>query len=352
MELYSVVNNRLSHSQINKFLTCQHSWFLHYRQGYRSRDASSALMFGLAIGKTFEYMLNPDMEFKKNRVLNEFAFFDEQWSHQKFNDEVISLKDYSYMSYFKSDLDMALLTTEEIQEAKNNINLLSWFSMRQKGHLMIKALKEDLIPLIEHVYSIEEKIELSNDEGDSSIGYSDIVVKLKDYDKPIILDFKTASSEYEQDSVKKSVQLSQYLHALSDKYNTRLAGYMVFLKRIEKNTKRICSSCKFEATGSHKTCNNMVSGKRCNANWIETLDPKCRTQLIIDEIPIETEELIIDNIENINNSIKTGIYPKNVNACWDIFGKPCEFVNLCWKKSEENLIRVEVKNETRTNINK
>ena len=224
-------------------------------------------------------------------------------------------------------------------------NDLAWYSLRAKAHLIIDSFKKNLLPLIEYVYSVEEQIELGNEEGDTSIGYADAVLKLKGYDKPIILDFKTAAREYEPDSVVKSVQLSQYVHVLGEKYDTRLCGYAVFLKNMDKNRTKVCTICKFDGSDTrHKTCNNEVNGKRCGGEWKETLKPECRMQLIVDELPIAMEEFVVENIEAVNAAIKTGIYTKNVNGCSDNgFSRKCEFYDICHNKDTSNYIKLEDK---------
>lgn len=334
--------NRLSHSQINKFLFCGEAWKKHYIDGLRAVELSSALPFGGAFGKACEFILNPsatELTLTLTGKLTANDVFDYHWKYSDINGELTNIQEYQYMAYSKYDIDNDLITLQESEDAPE------WYSLRAKAHLMLDTFQKELLPLIEHVYSTEEKIELSNDEGDSSIGFADAVVKLKGYDKPVILDFKTAAREYEQDSVRTSVQLSQYLHVLSDKYDTRLAGYAVFLKQIEKNRVKICTKCGNNGTGGrHKTCDKVVENTRCSGEWKETIKPKAKMQLIIDEIPLATEEFIIGNIENINASIKTGVYTKNVNGCFDNgWGRPCEFQKKCWTGSDEGLIKVEKK---------
>jgi len=48
------MNNRLSHSAINKYLFCGEAFRLHYREGYRPKTTSSALLFGKALDKAFD----------------------------------------------------------------------------------------------------------------------------------------------------------------------------------------------------------------------------------------------------------------------------------------------------------
>ena len=329
------MGNRLSNSSISRWLTCNESWRLHYREGYRPTELSSALIFGSAIGKAFEYILTkrndiPTPEGQEAKELTPKEYFDYHWLYQDVNGVLTNLKEYKNVTYSKYDLDQDLATTP-------------YESLRVKAHLMIDTFISDLLPQIEHVYSTEEKVELTNEEGDSSIGFADAVVKLKEYYKPVILDFKTAARFYETDSVVTSVQLAQYLHTLGPKYETRLAGYAVFLKNISKNKVKICSKCGFDGSGArHKTCAAEIQEKRCGGEWTETLRPKAELQLLVDAIPESFENFVIDNVALVNDAIKTGIFVKNVSKCLDNgYGRSCEFLNICHNNSEEGLIKVE-----------
>lgn len=341
---------------MNKYLFCGESWRLHYEERYRPLEIGSALLFGSAIGKTFEHILTPP-DTQNKLFADEYQVFDYHWMHQEINGVMTNIQEYPHVVYSKYDTDRELLTRQEFGIAAGNESLIAWFSLRHKAHLIIDSFKKNLLPLIEHVYSVEEQIELENEEGDTSIGFADTVVKIKGYDKPIILDFKTAAWEYEQDSVQKSVQLSQYMHVLGEKYDTRFAGYVVFLKNIEKNRVKICSKCGHDGSaGKFKTCNNEVRADdgyknvsplvRCGGDWKETIKPECRMQLIIDEIPEATEELVIGNIAHVNAAINARIFPKNVNGCWNNgYNRPCEFVHLCWKNDTSKYLKLEEKNE-------
>lgn len=342
--------NILSYSQIEKWKFCQTAWKNHYILRYRPIKISSALLFGSAIGKTFEYILNFTQSFDQSPN----DFFDELWEHQEINGISTELKNNPNISYFKSDLDEELLTTDELNEDKN------WHSLRKKGHLIIESFLNNFLPLVEHVYSVEEKAELINEDGDSVVQYSDTVCKLKGYDMPIVLDFKTASRAYEQNSVAESIQLSGYMHLLSDKYKTRTAGYVVFLKKIEKNKTKTCTKCGHVVLGGNlKTCNKMIevdaghigiNDVRCHGEFKITIRPECKMQLIIDEIPEEIEDAVIEAMDRVNTEIKMAkehnIFLANTNGCENNgFGAKCDFYDLCCKGDATQYIKLEKKDE-------
>lgn len=331
--------NRLSHSACTKFKYCSKAWELYYIEKYRPKQVGSALLFGNAIGKSFELLLNTK-NLKEAQIL-----FDKNWEEQEINGVVTKLKTCKDILYSRYDMDKDLGDTP-------------WETLKTKGYLMLTTFNDELLPKITKVYSTEEKVELQSGE-DISIGFADAVVEFEGYDKPIVLDFKTASWRYEMGSVQKSEQLSQYLHSLGPKYNTRLAGYAVFLKSIKKNKTKVCPECGNIGTGTKfKTCNNTVKGivsknkqgvydaylgeVRCNTEWVETMDPKCELQVIIDEIPEEFELSVIDGVGEINDRINAGDihceYSKCNNNGW---GRACEYRNFCLNNDSSDLIKLE-----------
>ncbi len=347
--------NRLSYSQINKYKYCPAAWNFHYNLRVRSTTIPSALIFGSAIGKVFEYELKLKQDPKSvtldkditgffdhlpiGQMPSAIELFDYYWNYAVVNDKLIPLKENPDIQWLKSDHDEELGATP-------------WESMRAKGHLIIRSFIQNFLPMVEKVYSTEELVELTSGE-DSSIGYADAVLQLKDIHSPVVIDFKTAGKAYTQNSVKESIQLGQYLYILGEKYDTKLAGYAVFLKNIVKNRTKICKNCGFDGSGTKfKTCNNQVmfSGSevadgpiRCNGEWQETINPECKFQLIIDTIPEEFQESVIAEIGAINDQITEGTIVKNLEACHNNFGKSCEFINLCHNSSMAGLIILDKK---------
>jgi hypothetical protein len=185
-------------------------------------------------------------------------------------------------------------------------------------------------------------VELVNELGDSVVGYVDIVAKLKGHDEPVILDLKTSTRMYEEDSVLTSPQLSLYVWGLHDKYKTSKAGYVVLLKSISKNKLKLCKSCGNDgSSGSHKTCNATgPDGKRCHGEFNITINPKASVQIIIDSIPERVQNMVVENFNEVNHAIKSGTFTKNLQSCIKPYGK-CAFYNICWKGTEEGLVKSE-----------
>jgi hypothetical protein len=88
-----------------------------------------------------------------------------------------------------------------------------------------------------------------------------------------------------------------------------------------------------------------VDGKRCGGEWKERISPDGRIDVLINEIPHRTEEIVMENLADVNHQIKQGLFTRNLASCTSPF--PCPFFKLCWNNSKEDLIDMneEVKDE-------
>jgi hypothetical protein len=357
------MGNRLSHSQVSKFQQCGKAYEFWYVKKIRPTKMRSALMFGSALDKAIGVLLKPD-EDKTKTPEQIFSYF---WRFQDVNGENTYLPDNPNLVYAKSDFDKDLLTSEDIkklgvsketiielaekrnaqgfdnlsQDEKTLCNEAFWMCLHNKGLYMIDAFRKKVMPRLRKIHSTQEFIELDNGE-DKVIGYIDIVAEVEGHNEPIVLDLKTSAVHYEEDSVVTSPQLSLYVHAVSEKYQTKKAGYIVLNKNVIKNRIKICKKCNHDGSGGrHKTCNNDIDGVRCNGDWNETVSPEVYVQFLIDAIPEATENLVLDNIDDINTSIKTGHFTRNLNACTNTYGGVCDYINLCYRNSMKGLINKE-----------
>jgi hypothetical protein len=228
------------------------------------------------------------------------------------------------------------LTTEE----KSDYNFIAWYSLKAKGLLMVEAFKKNVFSRIKKVLATQKKIDLKNPDGDIITGYADLVCEWED-GSTIVFDVKTATKAYEETAVLTSPQLSLYIFDLSEEYGTRKAGYIVFNKKVIKNKTKICSKCGHNGTGSRaRTCDEEIVGERCHGEWLEKCKPEIYTQILIDEIPQQTENIVIENIEHINTQIKNGNFTRNLGSCVKPWGK-CPYFNLCYKNDDSELLKVE-----------
>lgn len=369
------MKNKLSHSSANIFQDCPKKWEYHYVKHLRSKTTTGALLFGSAIDAALNALM-------KNDGKDPIKTFDYIWRFQEINGVKTYLPTATQVVYANSDWDEELLlqedwdkvdelllelyqtvginSKEEItkvytekeyagfdglpEDRKKLLNLSNWLCLYRKGLIMIEAVKRDVLPNIEEVLGVQEYVSLDNDNGDSVIGYADLVARWKGIKTPVILDFKTSSREYDKDSVLTSPQLTLYVHSLSEKFeNTRQAGFIVLNKHIHKNKTKVCSECGKDGTGQrHKTCDAQIDGKRCNGEWTITLDPSVFVQILINEIPEQTENIVLENFDHINMSIKNGIFHRNLSSCIKPWGK-CSFYNLCYHNKKDDLIVLEKK---------
>lgn len=355
---------RLSYSQIRLFSECGMKYKYSYIDRIREKTKSGALLFGTAIDKAIEACL-------KNTESDEFKVFDDTFTRQEINKNVVYIPDSLLVVYAASDFDADLLQEEDVKflsakltellpemaeqgieaafkhcaTAKKQrafrhfketehkfLNLCNWMSMRRKGHIMLKAHRERVLPNITKVVGTQVKVELDNGH-DSLVGYADLVAHWMGDDQPTVFDYKTSSIEYEADSVLTSPQLTIYSHALG----VKKAGYIVFRKGILKNKIKTCSVCGADGTGSRaKSCTSESSGKRCGGPWSETIKPEVDIQIITDLIPEQTENIVLENVDVVNKAIHSGVFTRNFSACKQGYGD-CPYIKLCFKNSMDDL---------------
>lgn len=366
--------NKLSHSQATKYMNCGQAYKFHYIDRIRPTTSHAALMFGTALDRATGVLLQPGDE---KRAPEEI--FDYFWRFQEVNGEQRYLTTLETLVYAKTDWDEELLTDEDFvktgttkeeilalvkkrntegfdtlrPEDKQQVNHAFWLCLKAKGHLMIDAFRRKVMPRLKTVLDTQKSIKLENEEGDSVIGYIDLIADVEGHGI-VVLDVKTSARAYdEENSVIFSPQLSLYVHAVYEEYQTRKAGFIVLNKAVIKNRKKICKVCGYNGSGGRaKTCDQetlqIIESKkgpvekmtRCNGEWDETIDPDIYVQFLVEEIPLATEELVIDNISDINEAIKKGIYTKNLANCTQNYGRPCDYINLCYKNDMHGLEKI------------
>ena len=182
-------------------------------------------------------------------------------------------------------------------------NYINWLSLHEKGKLLLQAYKTDILPQISEVYSIQKEIEIKSDLGDVIGGKIDLIASFTDKpDVPFICDNKTSSTAYKEDSVRESEQLATYAEA-EQNFN---AAYLVVEKKLRVK------------------------------------EPRTRTQVIKDTIPVSTIEKTLDiygqlceSIEAAGDNIEN--YPQNWDSCFD-YGKVCAYYSICKHNNSEHLI--------------
>lgn len=315
----------VSYSALECFEQCSEKYRLKYREGLVSEKIPSPLFFGTAIDVAVELLLlkkKQDLsEQELDLLLNEdvYSIFDKTMREQ--NGQLLERN--PLCEYFYSDFDLSILEEEDIKHFKRSypsiedleeffvyckkyikthgelkhgtkiaFNNLAWLSLYRKGLKMIKAYEENILPEIHEVFDIQKEVELLNESGDKLRGKIDFIASFKDDPKErYIVDNKTSSQAYKDDSVANSIQLAIYCEA----ENCDRAAYAVMEKKMRVK------------------------------------EPKARTQLIKDTILDIHKQKVFDKVEDQLNNIATGhFHKKDSPKDCHFFGKPCEFFNLCW----------------------
>lgn len=356
---------RLSHSASSRYQECPRSYKYHYIQNYRPTVQSSPLLFGTAIDKAGEhYALTRDF----HETLKVFA---DSWQVQNLSGIDTDLRFLLNFTYSDRDLDLDLLKPEDWQELRDNcseyadtelekarsrkkdvgfknltndekkiFNFANWLCLKRKGQYMLREFKHIVDNNVEEVLGTQVKVDLENENGDSVVGFADFVFKWKGIEKPVVFDLKTSGIEYAEDAVVKSPQLGLYVFSLSDKYqDTRNAGFIVLNKNISKNKSKVCSKCNKDCSGQrHKTCDAAIEGVRCNGEFVETVNPEARSQILVDTVSEVFVDRVVENFTEVNKAIKAEVFPRCWGSCVKYNGAViCSFYNLCYGNSMDGL---------------
>lgn len=278
---------RLSFSAREKYELCPYKYYLHYVMKYRSSLQSSALCFGNALDLALNSLLEGRGDYH--------SVFDSEWSkYQSINDNI---------EYYKSDLDASLLTEEEQTLPKPMQNFLS---LKAKGHKLLNAYHEQIMPRIKSVISVQGEVTIVgyDDAGvateDSIYGKLDLIAMIENDNGETVkalLDNKTTSEPYPKNAVQTKDQLALYAAGFSD---IEWFGYLTLNK---KNFK---------------------------------------TQVILNKIPEEKKEQVLEKFVSTLDKINDNQFEKNIKSCYS-YGRRCEFYTHCHKGYFSNDIYQETK---------
>lgn len=360
---------KLSYSSVKTFKQCPRKFYL--SQKWRSKAIPSALPFGNAVEAGVTELL-------KGKKLEEACLaFEKAWETENQRGVPRAIWDNPMVEFYASDFDEDLVDDKTLklfekwrlellpdddstwgevfdrvkEELKGDkrpnllelklYNRIMWECSRIRGCIMIKAFHDKILPDIEEVVivegepAIQKKIQMTNEQGDQITAYPDFVVRIKGYDKPIILDLKTAARFYDNHTLNTSEQLKTYDAALMEELDHPLAGYCVLLKSIKVLKK--CDNCGAYRVGLSKNCKECSKGKYV----VPELDGE--VQLMVKSFEeVELEE-IMEEYQSVATAVKAGVDYKNPDSCMK-FGRPCEFYEHCWgRKQLEKMKDIEKK---------
>lgn len=303
------MSKRISHSAWNKYLTCPSLYDIHYNQRLRPTKTSSSLLFGSAMDEALNVMLlksgDPYQVFKDNLTF-------EMMENSEFHDK---------------DLDWEVFSAEQQIELKgSSIDFVTWAALRVKGRLLLEAYEKEILPKIKSVVSVQKEIE-------GRPGILDALVELQD-GTIVLLDHKTSSYPYKREAALNSTQLALYSH--HEKIDK--IGFVVLLKNINKNKVKTCKDCgHVNSYSSHTTCDNLIQKVRCGGKWKVVTNPEGVIQFIIEDVDPRLKQIVNQSISQVEKAIENNIFPKNLNACGKMFGKPCVYINYCYKGVTDGL---------------
>ena len=345
---------------------------LHYIDKIRSTLINSPLIFGKALDEALNCLL-----LNSNNPIDKF---DELFTNIEFNGENVYIPTDTRIQYSKNDFDLTLLNTDDfslIKDKQNNgafseinldiikdygefhstclelkkegvldkdehelFNLLCWLSLRKKAHLMISTYEKDILPKIGKIINVQKQIELPNDKGDSIIGVIDLIAELNG--EVHIIDNKSASKMYKEDSVVLSPQLMLY----GEHEEINKGAFIVLDKIIKKTVEKTCKLCGHFTTKKVKLCDFDADGERCNGELEEEIKHSVNWKIIKDNFLEEKKEEMFNDIENVLDGIKKEDYNENWNSCQTsngtpklMFGKKCIYHDYCRNGSMKNLIK-------------
>jgi RecB family exonuclease len=324
----------LSFSGYKRFITCPKYYYYHDVLGEKSDGKSSALVFGSAIDMALNDMLISRNYLKACEIAKQV------------------IEESEIESYFPADIDMDFIQQEHIDLAKskkwlgeNFVELLGELMvaeklsknqkeildttvkaiLTEKSKIILASYFEKVLPLVGSVETVQKEIVTT----DGKRGIVDMVVIMKD-GKRVLFDNKTATRPYEKDSVLKSPQLALYASMVGAEY----AGFIVMNKQITKNRTKKCPKCGTDGSGTKfRSCPAVVGKKKCGSKWDETIDPYAYIQIFIDKIPEINKNLINEAMNEVKTCIDNGVYPRNLTNCFNQYGKPCAYVNKCWRQN-------------------
>ena len=207
--------------------------------------------------------------------------------------ETCSVKDFA--DFCKQQRKSKTALTKKEQKLFNSMALTS---MKAKGIMLLEKLSEWIEENVAIVHSVQKKIQIENEVGDTFIGYLDFVVTMKN-GKKVLIDLKTSSNPtayYPSDSASNSRQLGIY----SQEENIQDVAYLVADKKIR------------------------VREPRVRISFIEGII----TEEHLDEVFEEIEECTIEIKEKLE--IGEDAFEKNLDSCTNFGG--CEYFNFCKKR--------------------
>lgn len=319
----------LSFSAYKEYHECPRKYKLNRIDKVPQGKETSALVVGSIVDTVVETILKGGCETPNATMLAEIVngktkditFYDNDLDWDLV--DLPSIENFAKeLGWQGDDIKEAIKTFLKDQDnlSENQLKLLRfacWSSLEVVIPAMIASFEKWILPQIVEVHEVQHHI-----SDDKTHGYLDFTATIKDGRK-VLFDLKTTKVPYAQDAVLKSPQLSLYA-ALHD---YEYAGFITLCKTLNKNKIKTCPSCNHNETGGNrKNCPS------CSTTMEVVMNPTSYSQILVDAVPEWNKELTKNAMCETIKLIDTGIFPRNLNTCFYLYGKTCPYIKQCWEK--------------------
>ena len=325
------MKNPLSFSAYKKYITCPKMYEYHYIKKDRPGKQSSALLFGTIMDEVINDILlkkTKDPHGDVNLAIDNVLHEDIEFYDGDFDKDLVDMAFYEEsakkLGWKGKDLASAIKDFVKNQDTisekqKELLRAICWDSLQFKAGCMIDGFIKWVQPMIKEVHDVQKH--LVSEDG-TMHGYLDFTCTLNDGRK-VLFDVKTSKMPYAKDAVCKSPQLALY-SAIED---YEYAGFIVLTKTLNKNKVKTCKACSVEITGGNtKNC------PKCKKPMHIVSDPTSFVQVLIDKVSNWNKDLTIGAMSDTIECIDRGIFPRNLDKCFYMYGKPCVYAGKCWKR--------------------
>lgn len=113
--------------------------------------------------------------------------------------------------------------------------------------------------------------------------------------------------------------------------------FVVALKKLRKV--RTCVKCgAMPKNAQVKTCPEVSDNYRCRGEFDTILEPVI--QVVTGKADPRQRDEMLESFDGAAKQIKAKIFTKNLSACDNQYGRPCEFFDLCKNKKTNGLIQL------------
>ncbi len=347
----------LSFSGYKRYTTCPKMDYMHTVEGIRPKYQHSPLVFGSACDAMLNALLDEKLGFHSDPLQAfhaEFMQYDLNnviWDENDIDFDLIKPGQYDAallelqsrgfkgdnLKQLSEDIFKKLSAADNLFEAwealtdnqRHALTVLSLTTIFNKAEYILASYRRYIMPRIEKVEQVQKGWEIDG----KIIGIEDYVAIVRNEGR-ILIDNKTCNKPYKEHAAKRDPQLLINAAALGiDK-----VGFIAILKHMKKNKEYKCEKCgNKDLTFRHKKCNK----DKCDGKINVTMSPEAMIQFLIEPVSQEAKDLAKEALLETQKLREQGPWPRNLNACNWIYGKPCVYIEKCWGNSNKNLTKKE-----------